>query len=113
MIREAIAKGDTVEQAFASACQELGVDTTEAEFEILEMPQKKTFGLFGGAPARVRAYIEVPGSRAGSSGSRGCGPCCRKRQGSCRAGSGLFEERAGGHGPAGRGSGNSSRGGRR
>ena len=60
MIREAIAKGDTVEQAFASACQELGVDTTEAEFEILEMPQKKTFGLFGGAPARVRAYIEVP-----------------------------------------------------
>ena len=60
MIREAIAKGDTVEQAFASACRELGVDTTEAEFEILEMPQKKTFGLFGGAPARVRAYIEVP-----------------------------------------------------
>ena len=60
MIREAIAKGDTVEQAFTSACQELGVDTTEAEFEILEMPQKKTFGLFGGAPARVRAYIEVP-----------------------------------------------------
>ena len=45
MIREAIAKGDTVEQAFTSACQELGVDTTEAEFEILEMPQKKTFGL--------------------------------------------------------------------
>ncbi len=60
MIREAIAKGDTVEQAFANACRELGVETTEAEFEILEMPQKKTFGLFGGAPARVRAYIELP-----------------------------------------------------
>lgn len=60
MIREAIAKGDTVEQAFANACRELGVDTTEAEFEILEMPQKKTFGLFGGAPAKVRAYVEEP-----------------------------------------------------
>ena len=58
MIREAIAKGDTVEIAFANACRELGVDTTDAEFEILEMPQKKTFGLFGGSPAKVRAYIE-------------------------------------------------------
>lgn len=58
MIREAIAKGETVEIAFANACRELGVDTTDAEFEILEMPQKKTFGLFGGAPAKVRAYIE-------------------------------------------------------
>lgn len=60
MIREAIAKGETVEIAFANACRELGVETTEAEFEILELPQKKTFGLFGGAPARVRAYIEEP-----------------------------------------------------
>ena len=60
MIREAIAKGETVEIAFANACREVGVETTEAEFEILELPQKKTFGLFGGAPARVRAYIEEP-----------------------------------------------------
>ena len=60
MIREAIAKGETVEIAFANACRELGVETTEAEFEILELPQKKTFGLFGGAPDRVRAYIEEP-----------------------------------------------------
>ena len=58
MTREAIAKGETVEIAFANACRELGVDTTEAECEILEMPTKKTFGLFGGSPAKVRAYIE-------------------------------------------------------
>ena len=51
MIREAIAKGETVEIAFANACRELGVETTEAEFEILELPQKKTFGLFGGPGA--------------------------------------------------------------
>ena len=58
MIKEAIAKGETVEIAFANACRELGVDTTDEEFEILEMPQKKTFGMFGGAPAKVRAYLE-------------------------------------------------------
>lgn len=59
MIKEAVAQGATVEVAFANACRELGVDTTEAEFEILEMPTKKTFGLFGGSPAKVRAYIET------------------------------------------------------
>ena len=42
MIREAIAKGDTVEAAFANACRELGVDTTEAECDILEMPDRKS-----------------------------------------------------------------------
>lgn len=58
MTREAIATGETVEIAFLNACKQLGVDTTEAEFEILEMPTKKTFGLFGGSPAKVRAYLE-------------------------------------------------------
>ena len=31
MTREAIAKGETVEIAFANACRELGVDTTPME----------------------------------------------------------------------------------
>ena len=60
MIKETVATGDNVEVAFANACWELGVDTAEAGCEILEMPQKKTFGLFGGRPAKVRAYIELP-----------------------------------------------------
>ena len=56
MLREAIATGDTVEIAFANACKELGVET--AEMEVLAMPVKKTLGLFGGSPAKVRAYIK-------------------------------------------------------
>ena len=60
MIREAIATGDNVDAAFANACAQLGVETVDAGFEILEMPQRKTLGLFGGRPAKVRAYIEVP-----------------------------------------------------
>lgn len=58
MIREAIATGDTVELAREAACRQLGVETYDAEFEILEMPTKKTFGLFGGSPAKVRVFIK-------------------------------------------------------
>lgn len=58
MIREAIATGDTVEQAFETACRELGVESHEAQFDILEMPVKKKFGLFGGTPAKVRVYVK-------------------------------------------------------
>lgn len=57
-MREAIGTGETVEQAKEAACKELGVESYEAEFEILEMPTKKTFGLFGGNPAKVRVYLE-------------------------------------------------------
>lgn len=59
MIKEAIATGDTVEEAREAACRELGVETYDAEFEILEMPAKKTFGLFGGSPAKVRVFIQT------------------------------------------------------
>ncbi len=58
MIKEAIATGETVELAKEAACRELGVESYEAEFEILEMPTKKTFGLFGGNPAKVRVFIK-------------------------------------------------------
>jgi spoIIIJ-associated protein len=57
-MREAIGTGETVEEAKEAACKELGVESYEAEFEILEMPTKKTFGLFGGSPAKVRVYLE-------------------------------------------------------
>lgn len=59
MFREAIATAETVELAFKKACDELGVDTNEAKQEVLEMPVKKTFGLFGGSPAKVRAYLKL------------------------------------------------------
>lgn len=57
-MREAIGTGETVELAREAACRQLGVESYEAEFEILEMPVRKTFGLFGGNPAKVRVYIE-------------------------------------------------------
>lgn len=57
-MKEAFGTGETVELAREAACRQLGVETYDAEFEILEMPTKKTFGLFGGSPAKVRVYIE-------------------------------------------------------
>ena len=66
MRSEAVATGDTVEKAFANACEMLGVAETEAECELLEKPTKKTFGLFGGNPAKVRAIAreKSPSERA-------------------------------------------------
>jgi spoIIIJ-associated protein len=57
-MKEAIGIGETVELAREAACKQLGVESYEAEFEILQLPTKKTFGLFGGSPAKVRVYIE-------------------------------------------------------
>ena len=64
MIREAIATGDTVELAFEEACKSLGVESHDAEFEILEMPVKKKFGIFGGTPAKVRAFVKSSPAQA-------------------------------------------------
>lgn len=59
MIREAIGIGDTEVAAQENACKQLGVETYEAEFELLQRAEKKVLGLFGGCPAKVRAFIKV------------------------------------------------------
>ena len=41
MVKEAIGTGETVLAAQEAACKELGVETHEAEFEVLQMPEKK------------------------------------------------------------------------
>ena len=65
MLREAIKEAATVEEARRAAAEELGVAEQDAQFEVLQEPQKKTLGLFGGCPARVRATVKVsPSGRA-------------------------------------------------
>ena len=59
MRKEAIKEAATLEEAKEAAAKEIGLDVQTAQFEILQMPQKKTLGLFGGCPARVRAFFEV------------------------------------------------------
>lgn len=58
MVKEIVVTGETVEIAKRNASEELGIDIDDLQFEIIQTPVKKTFGLFGGAPAKIRAYIE-------------------------------------------------------
>lgn len=65
MLREAIKEAATVEEAKQAAATELGISEGDLQYEVLQMPQKKTLGLFGGCPAKVRAYYEItPAARA-------------------------------------------------
>lgn len=64
MVKEAIATGANVNEAYENACAMLGTmlgvdpaDLEHVENEIIETEEKKRFGLFGGRPAKVRAYI--------------------------------------------------------
>ncbi len=60
MIKEAIGIAATIEEAKEAAINDLnaGLDD-DIQFEIIDMPKKKVLGIFGGSPAKVRAYIEV------------------------------------------------------
>lgn len=58
MIREAIGVGDTELEALNDAKKQLGLDeTAEVEFELIQRAEKKKFGLFGGAPAKVKVTL--------------------------------------------------------
>lgn len=62
MIKEIIGTGETIDEARESAVAQLSAMVpadTYIDVEIIDMPKKKTLGLFGGCPARVRAFAEV------------------------------------------------------
>jgi len=65
MPKEIVKEAATVEQAKTEAAAALGVDESTLKFEVLAEPQKKTLGIFGGSPARVRAIVmESPAGSA-------------------------------------------------
>lgn len=61
MIKEAIGFGNTVDEAKEEAILKLGAKIEEdVQIEIISLPKKKVLGLFGGAQAQVKAYVERP-----------------------------------------------------
>ena len=59
MIKEAIGTGATIEEAFENAKLLLNApEDAEIQQEVVELPKKKTLGLFGGSPAKVKAFYE-------------------------------------------------------
>lgn len=60
MLKEALGTGVTVEEAQQAAIVALAApEEADVQFEVLELPVKKTFGLFGGSSAKVKAFYEV------------------------------------------------------
>jgi spoIIIJ-associated protein len=59
LIKEITQTGSTVEEAIDSGCLLLGIDRSDADFEIIDMPSKKFFGLKS-VPAKVRVFVELP-----------------------------------------------------
>ena len=58
-MREAISTGASVEEAKEKAIEMLGdIGDADVEFEIIDLPEKKVLGLFGGKEAKVRVYVE-------------------------------------------------------
>jgi len=65
LVKEAFGIGETINIAQEMAKKELGRGEQEIKFEVIQMPVKKTLGLFGGKPAKVRAFVEIsPGAIA-------------------------------------------------
>ncbi len=58
---EAIGTGATIDEARENAVKELNAPTgADVHTEIVAYPQKKILGLFGGSPAKAKAFYEVP-----------------------------------------------------
>ncbi len=61
MIFEAKGQGATIDEALAAAKAALNApETADVHVEILERPQKKILGIFGGKKAEARAFYEIP-----------------------------------------------------
>lgn len=72
MIKEAIGFGNTVDEAKEDAILKLGAKIEEdVQIEIISLPKKKVLGLFGGAKAEVKAYVERPDKPAKKNNKQG------------------------------------------
>jgi len=58
MNRESISEGPSVEEAIDAALEELGVQQDAVEYEVLEEPGRKMFGLGSDRVAKVRVWIK-------------------------------------------------------
>ena len=61
MIKEFIGIGESLEEATQNAIEGLAAKPNEdVQIEVLSEYKKKVLGVFGGTPAKVRAYVELP-----------------------------------------------------
>lgn len=58
MVNEVFALDETVALAKQKACEMLGAEEKYVDFEIIQQPSKKVFGMFGGRLAQVKATLK-------------------------------------------------------
>lgn len=59
MIKEAIGTGATLDEAKEAALRALmAPEDADVKYEVLERPKSKVLGIFGGSPAKVKAFYE-------------------------------------------------------
>lgn len=67
LIKESIGTGATLDEAKEAALRALEApEDADVKYEVLERPQKKVLGLFGGSPAKVKAYYEYEECKVGN-----------------------------------------------
>lgn len=59
MIKEAFGTGTTLDEAKDAALKALGApEDADVKYDVIERPKAKVLGIFGGSPAKMRAYYE-------------------------------------------------------
>lgn len=58
MVNEVFALDETVALAKQKACEMLGAEEKYVDFEVIQQPSKKVFGMFGGKLAQVKATLK-------------------------------------------------------
>jgi len=56
-IREVISSGESIEEVKRKICEMLGESEDDIEFEVMEYPSKRLFGVFGGKLAKVKGIF--------------------------------------------------------
>ncbi len=64
MRKECVKEAATIDEAKALIAAELEADAQSITFEVMQEPQKKTLGLFGGANAIVKGFVDINQSPA-------------------------------------------------
>ncbi|MBE6774965.1 MAG: KH domain-containing protein [Ruminococcaceae bacterium] len=77
---EAIATGATLDEARENAVRELNApEGADVHTEIVAYPQKKILGLFGGSPAKAKAFYEVPDAPVKAEPAKKAAPKAEKK----------------------------------
>ncbi len=78
---EKLATGATIDEAIANAVKELNAPAgADVHTEIVAYPQKKILGLFGGSPAKAKAFYEVPDEPVKAEPAKKAAPKAEKKQ---------------------------------